>query len=295
MFPALLIPHRNNLYQFQWTKSIFDGVKRTNPNKRPFFLSRSGTAGIQRFGNAMWSGDIASTWDALNRHNGAQKHMSMAGIDYFGSDVGGFHRFRCTTGCDINDLYTQWFASAAWTDVPLRPHAWDNPTAPSKVGRLPANLFNVRQRYELAPYYYSLAHRAYRFGEPLVPGLFFYYQNDRSVAGLGNVKMVGRNFVIGTLASPGRDKQWIYAPVGSWVNLHTGERFDNPSAGRWLVDQPQTFSIPGICRLGDRCVFTMPVVVRLGAIVPAMYVDQDTKSVNGERWGEFSQNKSFLV
>ena len=62
--------------------------------------------------------------------------MSMNGIDYYGADVGGYHREYCGTGCDFTDLYTQWFeprlegifdsnrlANAAWFDVPVRPHA----------------------------------------------------------------------------------------------------------------------------------------------------------------------------
>src|SRR5262249_43445733 len=62
----------------------------TNP--RPFILSRSAGAGIQRYGVAMWSGDIPSRLEALATHGNAQMHMSFSGIDYFGADVGGFRR-----------------------------------------------------------------------------------------------------------------------------------------------------------------------------------------------------------
>ena len=34
----------------------------------------------------------------------------------------------------------------------------------------------LRQRYELIPYYYSLAYRAHLFGEPIVPPLVLYHQ-----------------------------------------------------------------------------------------------------------------------
>ena len=61
-------------------------------NPRPFILTRSGAAGTQRYGAAMWSGDIASNLESLATHMNAQMHMSMSGIDYYGSDIGGFRR-----------------------------------------------------------------------------------------------------------------------------------------------------------------------------------------------------------
>ncbi|RXL52317.1 hypothetical protein EO238_34025, partial [Citrobacter sp. AAK_AS5] len=75
----------------------------------------------QRHGVAMTSGDIASNLESLATHLNAQLHMSFSGVDYFGSDVGGFLR-RGLTGEALDDLYTRWFATNAWLDVPLRPH-----------------------------------------------------------------------------------------------------------------------------------------------------------------------------
>ena len=86
-------------------------------------------------------------------------HMSFSGIDYFGADVGGFHR-EALDG-DLNELYQQWLADAAAFDVPVRPHTFNlarnNETAPDRVGDFKSNLANIRRRYELGPYYYSLA------------------------------------------------------------------------------------------------------------------------------------------
>ena len=36
----------------------------------------------------------------------------------------------------------------------------------------------------------------------------------------------------------------------------------------------------------DFCVFSLPAYVRLGAIIPTMFVDYKTKNSFGERWGE---------
>ncbi|HVP09643.1 MAG TPA: TIM-barrel domain-containing protein, partial [Phycisphaerae bacterium] len=140
-FPELnLHTHRDihNIYNFKWSESIARGYQRNGVQRRPFILSRSGTSGIQRFGTAMWSGDIGSRLGQLAAHMNVQMHMSFSGVDYFGADIGGFNRDALDG--DLNELYTQWFADAAAIDVPVRPHTSNvenaHQTAPDRVGDL---------------------------------------------------------------------------------------------------------------------------------------------------------------
>ncbi len=113
----------HNLYNLLWSKSIWDGYQRNGTVTRPFILSRSGTAGSQRFGVAMWSGDIAANMPSHAEQMNAQMHMALSGIDYFGSDVGGFNRQAFDPVLGIDGMYTLWLANSALLDVPLRPHA----------------------------------------------------------------------------------------------------------------------------------------------------------------------------
>jgi len=110
----------HNMYSFKWAQSIARGYTRNGVTRRPFMLARSGAAGIQRFGASMWSGDIGSELGDLATHGNAQMHMSMSGIDYYGADIGGFHRDALNS--DLGDLYTRWFANGMMFDVPGRPH-----------------------------------------------------------------------------------------------------------------------------------------------------------------------------
>ena len=91
----------HNLYNLLWNKAIWDGYvadagqrerPRRHVNPRPFIVTRSGAAGTQRYGAAMWSGDIAGNLESLATHMNAQMHMSLSGIDYYGADIGGFRR-----------------------------------------------------------------------------------------------------------------------------------------------------------------------------------------------------------
>ncbi len=298
----------HNLYNLLWNQSIWDGYADkqgttdqlgvTNP--RPLIVTRSGSAGTQRYGTAMWSGDIASNLKSLATHSNAQMHMSFSGIDYYGSDIGGFRREVMPsnnrpkngptyTGYE-DELYTQWFANGSWFDIPIRPHT-DNEfsnntgcrddfgnrkppcyeTSPNLVGNLETNLANIRQRYELTPYYYSLAYDAYLNGKPVVPPPVFYYQNDPNLRQTGHEKMIGRDLLVGIVTNHGEYERDLYLPEGEWINYHSNEWFS--SEGETLQDVP-------VYRDG---IFRLPAFVRAGAILPQMFVDENTKDAFGKR------------
>jgi alpha-glucosidase (family GH31 glycosyl hydrolase) len=48
----------HNLFTLSWVDSIWRGYQRHKVERRPFVLARSGGPGIERYGVAMWSGDI---------------------------------------------------------------------------------------------------------------------------------------------------------------------------------------------------------------------------------------------
>jgi alpha-glucosidase (family GH31 glycosyl hydrolase) len=69
------------------------------------------------------SGDIAANMASLTAQMKVQMEMSLSGVDYFGSDVGGFHREAFDPVLGMEGMYTLWLANSALLDVPLRPHA----------------------------------------------------------------------------------------------------------------------------------------------------------------------------
>jgi alpha-glucosidase len=263
----------HNLYNFFWSRSIYEGYLRNGHTNRPFILSRSGSPGSQRYGVSMWSGDIGSNLSSLATHMNAQLHMSMSGIDYYGSDIGGFHRGALDG--NLNEMYTQWFANGMAFDIPGRAHTENlcncKETAPDRIGDLKSNLANLRQRYEFSPYYYSLSHRAYLFGEPLLPPLVYYFQDDPEVREMGHEKMIGRDLLAAIVAAYGEKERQVYLPAGDWINYHTNQWFH--SSGEWFGPFPT--QINGIFRL--------PLFARAGAILPQMFVDEKTMNILGKR------------
>jgi alpha-glucosidase len=295
-----------NLYNLLWNQSIWQGYfdKQNQQdafgmiNPRPLILTRSGTAGTQRYGTAMWSGDIASNLQSLATHFNAQMHMMFSGIDYYGSDIGGFRRevmpFNDKQGSYRGyeeELYTQWFANGTWFDIPVRPHTDNefvkvNPpyqTSPHLVGKINSNLANLRQRYELIPYYYSLAYRAYLYGEPLIVPPVFYYQNDPNLRQMGHQKLIGKNILVGVVAKHGEYERDIYLPAGKWVNYHSHETFN--SSGEWFKNIP-------IYRNG---ILRLPAFVTAGLILPLMVVDDNTLDAFGHRREGTPQRDELLL
>ncbi len=297
----------HNLYNFFWLQSIYEGYARHGEARRPFMLSRAGAPGLQRFGATMWSGDVAARLDVLATHHNVALHMSYAGVDYYGTDVGGFWRpalwgFDPGMGrldsADTNvvpgteptegEMYVQWLANAAWFDIPLRAHVYNcgfafedlancgagavfdaSPVAafmsPEQVN---SNRENILQRYRLIPYYYSLAHKAFETGDPVIAPLVHYYQHDESVAQIGHERMIGRDMLVGVVARHGERQRDIYLPRGNapeyWFDF-----FDHSihEGGSTLRGEPTAREVSGAS------VFRLPVFVRAGAILPGQATD----------------------
>jgi alpha-glucosidase len=268
----------HNLYCFLWNKSMWDGYyppTGTKESKRLWILARTGTSGSQRFGVGMWSSDVASKLSVVKTQMNAQMNLSMSGIDYYGSDIGGFKRHK-NDGGDLNKRYTQWFANGCLFDIPVRPHVDDGDpnykTSPAEIGDVQANKENLKLRYSLTPYYYSLAYRAYLYGEPVIPPLVYYYQEDVSIRQTANEKMIGPNLLAAVEADYNLTSRNVYLPAGNWYDYRTNTYYPG-NEGRTIDDVP----------LYDNSKFRLPLFARAGSIIPQMYVDDQTANTLGKR------------
>lgn len=253
----------NNLFALRWAESIFRGYGADGhaQGQRPWILGRTGTSGIQRFGAALWSGDIGANWESLRSHYRAQGHLAMSGLDYFGSDVGGFYRkaFQDAPG-GYEELYTRWFAAACLTDVPLRPHTQNlenkYETAPHLVGDRESNLANLRQRYRLIPYLYSAAHKAWREGVPFVAPPVAYQQGDEVLDRSGTHKWIGSDLLARLVLEPNVSNVSVRLPAGRWYDFESGELVSDKGS--------ETLNVPA--RLGE--VRRTPLFARGGSVIP---------------------------
>jgi len=254
----------HDLYNLAWAESIARGYDRHRAKRRrPFILTRSGTAGIQRTGAAMWSGDLGARFTTLAAQQRNRVNMVLSGIDYYGSDIGGFQRIAAGS-TDVNDLYSRWLADAALSEVPVRPHTFNleekYETSPDRIGDRASNLASLKLRYQLLPTLYSLAHRAHDKGEPVFPPLFFYYPEDRTARTIGDETLIGRDLLAAMAIEPAKKSRKVYLPAGTWFDFRDGRRID--SAGQW-IEAP----------LQRGAVLAVPLYARAGAVVPIAHGD----------------------
>lgn len=278
----------HNVYNLKWVESIDRGYKRNKEEKRHFIMSRSGTSGIQRFGAGFWSGDIGANMGALTAHYNAQMHMSFSGIDYYGADIGGFHRNSNSLDGDSDELYTQWFANACLFDFPIRSHAWNLTNglevSPNKIGDKKSNLYNIRLRYKLFPYYYSLSHVAYNLGDPIISPMVVEFPTDLNVRKIGNQKMIGPYIMAAMVASYGETERSVYLPKAGWVDYYTGKVFN--SEGEYFHN----------FKVNHNGLIKIPLLLKEGAIIPTKLNYSNDINISGKRLdGTENDDINFII
>ena len=213
----------------------------------------------------MWSGDTGSDFGSLAAQMPNQTHMMWSGLDYYGSDVGGFHRgalgiYPGYRDDAMDELYTQWLAYSAMFEVPVRPHTENlcncKETAPDRIGDVASNRANLALRYALAPYYYSLAYAAWRDGEPVFPSVDYWFPEAAEARELGHEKMIGSELLSAARRGVWRGGGRGLSPRGRLVRLP--HRRDGDLDWRDLDDSRSTTA---------GC-FQLPLFARDGAIVP---------------------------
>ena len=149
----------NNAYSLFASMATYEGQRATTSNKRVCNLTRSGYPGQQRFGAAVWSGDINGDWISFQRQIAGGLNLSVTGMPYWCTDTGGFYRpVDQYTSADFNELLVRWFQFSAFSPI-LRVHGFKTETEMWKW--LPQTqeqlLAYDKLRYRLLPYAYSLA------------------------------------------------------------------------------------------------------------------------------------------
>jgi alpha-glucosidase len=215
--------------------------------------------------------------ESLAGHLASHSHMSWSGIDYYSSDIGGFHRNRANgqplSEQETQENFTQWFAQSAWVDIPFRSHVMnlDNnrKTAPNRIGHIESNRENLLRRYRLMPYYYSLAHEAADRGQPILEPMAMAYPKDLRFRDRGDQRMLG-DIMIASSATKGSYSREILIPEGLWYNLETSESVQANS-------QMQLNGVP----LYAKGLFTVPAYVRAVAIIPKLEDKEILKGTSG--------------
>lgn len=237
----------HNVYALCMARAAYEGLRELTPRVRPFLFSRSGWAGMQRYGGT-WSGDVATGWPGLRASLSLVLGLGLCGVPYSGPDVGGFD------GSPSPELYLRWFQLGAYLPL-FRTHASlrAGRREPWEFG--PEVLDHARvalvERRRLLPYFMTLAHLARRTGAPYVRPLWWGAPEDRALRDCEDAFLLGDCLLVAPVLEPGADRRAVQLPRGRWYDTVTGQAYEGPA--QVLVDAPLS---------------RVPVLARAGAVIP---------------------------
>jgi len=259
----------HNVYGMENSRATYEGLRKLEPDLRPFVLTRATYAGGQRYA-ATWTGDNTSSWDHLRLTTPMLLNLGLSGFGLSGADVGGF------IGTPGPALLTRWTELATFQPID-RNHTnkgsgdkevWVHGPEQEAIRRR-----YIEERYRLMPYLYTVVEELSRTGLPVIRPLFLEF--PRATQDLQPLDLrAGNEFLFGpdllVAPPPFPEQQEAYAlklPSGVWYDYWTGEKIQQPPA-----QDGSKVAEPLIQPKLD----VLPVYVREGSIIPVQPLVQST-------------------
>ncbi|MYX98347.1 glycosyl hydrolase [Streptomyces sp. SID486] len=242
----------HNVYALCMARAACEGLRELAPRERPFVFSRSGWAGLQRYGGT-WSGDVATGWPGLRASLSLVLGLGLCGVPYSGPDVGG------VDGGPSPELYLRWLQLGAYLPL-FRTHAGP-PAGLGEPWEFGAEVLEhargaLLERRRLLPYFVTLSHLARRTGAPYVRPLWWGAPEDRALRDCEDAFLLGDSLLVAPVLDPGAGRRAVRLPRGRWYDTVTEETHEGP--GRVVVDAPLS---------------RVPVFARAGAVLPVTGAD----------------------
>lgn len=243
----------HNIYGTQMARATYHGVKRFAYPKRPFVITRSAYSGAQRY-TSSWTGDNVATWEHLWIANIQVQRMSISGMGFTGSDIGGFA--EQPTG----ELYARWIQLGVFHPF-CRTHS-SGDHGNQEPWAFDEEVINITRkfvslRYQLLPYLYTMFWQYIEEGLPMLKPLVYYDQEDTQTHYRNDEFIFGNQILVCPILEPNAVGRRMYIPRGEWYNYWTNELF---IGGKeiWV----------------DTKFDEIPVFVKAGAIIPKYPVQQ---------------------
>lgn len=245
----------HNAYGMEMARSSYQGLLKLRPDSRPFVLTRSGTAGVQRYA-AVWTGDNWSRYADILMAIPMCLNMGMSGIPFVGMDIGGF--WENSNG----ELLVRFAQLAAFMPFCRNHNAMGyQPQEPWAFGEPYESAYRkaIEARYQLMPYLYNLFHEASTTGEPVIRPLYYHYPQDEVASDVQDAFLVGDSLLSSPIYEEGVTSRSVYLPEGNWFDYWTGDEYP----GKGLSDIPAPLD-------------SWPLLIRGNSILPSGPVMQYT-------------------
>ena len=238
-----------NVYPLLVNKTVYEGL--IAAGKEPMILTRCGFAGIQRYGSAMWSGDVGNDWETFRRQITAGLGMQAAGIPWWTYDAGGFFRPQNQyTDTAYIERMLRWIETSVYLPL-MRVHGYMSNTEPWNYGKEAQDVIAqcLKERYQLLPYIQRCAKAVSEEGGTLMRPLVFDFSGDGEALKQKYEYMFGPALLISPVTEPGVTSWQTYLPKneGGWTDYRTGKHYDG---GQYVTTPVTKAYIPVFIRAG---------------------------------------------
>ncbi|MBP5277000.1 MAG: glycosyl hydrolase family 31 [Prevotella sp.] len=228
-----------NVYPLLVNKTVYEGL--VAAGKEPMILTRSGFPGIQRYGSAMWSGDVGNDWDTFRRQIVAGLGMQAAGIPWWTYDAGGFFRPGDQyTNHDYIERMLRWIETSVYLPL-MRVHGYQSDTEPWNYGEEAKQVIAgcLKEREQLRPYIEACAERVSKEGYTLMRPLIFDFADDEEALRQPYEYMFGPELLISPVTEPGVTAWRTYLPKqkGGWTDIRSGRHYNGGQYVTTAIDK----------------------------------------------------------
>ncbi len=227
-----------NVYPLKVVQTVYEGLRRDDPDRLPVILTRSGFAGMQRYGAMTWSGDVGADWTSFKTQIAAGLGQMAAGLPWWTYDAGGFFRpVPQYTDADYQERMIRWIQTAVYLPF-MRVHGYQSRTEPWEYFPETERLFKeaIQRREALMPYILDCAKKVSEEDYTMMRPLVFDFPADEEALRQDCEFMFGPDYLVCPVTEGHVDSWRVYLPVnaGGWEYIKDGSHYDG---GRY-VDVP---------------------------------------------------------
>jgi alpha-D-xyloside xylohydrolase len=228
----------NNVYPLLHAQAFYEGM-RAEGETEIVNLCRSAWAGSQRYGAALWSGDVQSNFEEFRTQIPAGLNVALSGIPWWTTDIGGFLNGNIHDPT-FRELIVRWFQYGVFCPL-FRLHGHRSPEdgvgagvsgAANEVWSFGEEVYEILKEYmhlreRLHPYIMEQMRVASELGTPPMRPLFYDFPNDEQAWDVEDQFMFGPDLLVAPVLIEGARQRQVYLPANAkWTDAWSGEKFE---------------------------------------------------------------------
>ncbi len=248
------------LHPLLMMRSSYEAQKEFSPNERPYLISRSGCAGMNRYVQT-WSGDNRTNWNTLRYNIRMGVGMSLSGLYNVGHDVGGFSGDKPEPELFVrwvqNGIFHPRFTIHSWNDDKTVNEPWMYPEVTNIIRD------TIKFRYKLMPYIYNIFWQSHKDLEPMLRPTFLDHENDLNTYVETDDYLFGQDLLVASVVEKGQRERQVYLPQNNlgWYDFYAQTFYaggQTINVGAPLERTPLFVKAGSVIPMSERMAYTKP-------------------------------------